>query len=454
MASPITIGGLASGLDTDAIISALVGVESRKVGMLRSSKSGFQKKVDALDDLLEKLRDLETSLKTLSDPRKFVAHQAKLSTDGEDHVAVTLRGEALGGSYEIAVGQLAQSTFLRSDGFADPNADLALAGNLTIDVGGTQTTIAVSSANSTLNGIRDAINDADLGAVATTVFDGTDWHLELRGEKTGATHAVAIVAEPASTNLGATLNVTQIRAAQDAAFTIDGQAYTSDTNTAENAIQGVTLQLLSEQAVGANPIQLTIAEDFAAIEKQLKDFVADYNDVIEFLNAQSKPRSDSDEAVKPLAGDSVLRSLRSALGTAVGSATTLLGLDHSSLSSIGVTTQNDGTLELDSADLKDALSSDLDGVKKMISDATGGVGGRLLDVVELRTKSGGSIQGRQDAFRASMESLDDRILRAEDQLDVFEQSLRRKYAAMETLVGRLQSQGTSLGSILASWSGR
>lgn len=449
MASPITVGGLASGLDTQSIISALVSIEGRKAGQMRASKATFQSKITALDKLASKMRDLEASLKKIADPDQFVVHQAKLSTGGEAFVAITPQGSTHSGTYDVRVNALAQSTYLRSDGVADPTADLAMTGTLSLSVGGTQTDIDIDGTNSTLNGVRDAINDADAGVVATTVFDGTDWHLELRGEETGLANAVTVVAEPSQPPpQGPVLNLTQLRAAGDAAFTIDGQSFTSADNTVEDAIQGITLQLLQPQSVTDPDIGVTVTEDFAAIEKQLNDFISDYNEVIDFLNEQGAVRASSEDAVMPLAGDSSLRSLRSSFGTAISSQTTVVGLAYSSLSSIGFKTGSDGRLSLDSTRLKDALAANGDDVKTLLSDATGGVGKKLLDEVERRTDPiDGALATRKDAFKTSIDTLDDRILRAEDQLGVYEESLRRRFAAMETLVGRLQSQGGALGSI-------
>ena len=429
MASPITFGGLASGLDTQSIISALVSIEGRKGGQLRTARSSAQTRINTFDTLLTKLRNLEGSLKKLSDANQFVAHKSNLTKGAEDFLTVTPGTTALAGTYQIGVTALAQSTFLRSDGVADPNSDLALTGTLSVDVGGTQTDLTIDATNSTLNGIRDAINDANIGAVATTVFDGTSYFLEVRGKQSGVANAVSIVAEPTQAPpLGPLLNLTEKRAASDAAFTVDGQAYTSSDNTIDDAIQGITLQLLAPQAVGDPALQLTIDEDFGAIEQQLQSFVDDYNAVFDFLNTQGAPRASSEDAVQPLAGDSLLRSLRFALGKEVSAATTLTGIDFNSLASLGIKTESTGRLTLDSTKLKDALAADLDGVTRLISDKTAGIGKKLLDIVQRRTDTvDGAVKGRQDSFNSEIRTLDERIRRADDQLKVFEQSLRQRF---------------------------
>jgi flagellar hook-associated protein 2 len=251
LASAITFGGLASGLDTKAIIEALVGVEGQKVSLLQSQQSSFRDKVTAYDSLLGKLKALETALGKISDPEQFLAFAAHLSSDGDSFLTATPQGSARAGTYQVQIGAIAQSTFVRSAGAADANASLGLAGDLTLHVGTTDTTIAVDGTNDSLFGVRDAINNSGAAVDATVVFDGTQYHLELRGHDTGAANAVTVTAEPPPGTGGTALALTQLRAASDATFTIDGQPYTSASNTVSGAIEGVTLQLLDDQAVGA-----------------------------------------------------------------------------------------------------------------------------------------------------------------------------------------------------------
>jgi flagellar hook-associated protein 2 len=446
MASPITFGGLASGLDTKAIIAALVAVEGRKVEFLRRDKSVYQARVSAYDELLSKLKKLEEAVETLADRDSFLAHKATLSDGAEDFLQATPGGSAAAGAYQIGITSLAQSTFIRSDGFADANASLGLSGTLSIQVGATTTNVTVDAANDSLLGLRDAIEDSAAEVSATVVFDGTDYHLELRGAETGLSNAVTLLSEPPGAG-GPVLNLAQVRAAADARFTIDGQSFTSASNTVEDAIQGVTLQLLDEQAAGAPALQLTIGEDFEGVKKQLKGFVDAYNEVVKFLNQQSAARASSEDDLKPLSGESAPRHLRTALSRIV-SDDAAVSSDYKSLASLGIKSTSDGTLKIEDSKLGDALADDLSGIVRLFTDASDGIGQRLLDAVEARTDPiVGVIDLRKGAFKTTIRNLDNRIRRAQDALDVFEQSLVQKYAQLERLISTLQSQGASLGAI-------
>jgi len=448
LSSPITFGGLASGLDTKAIIEALVGVEGQRVSLLQRQQTSFRDKVTAYESLLGKLKALETALGKIADPEQFLAFAAHLSSGGESFLTATPQGAARAGTYQIQIGAIAQSTFIRSAGAADANASLGLAGDLTLRVGTTDTTIAIDGTNDSLFGVRDAINDSGAAIDATVVFDGTQYHLELRGHDSGVANAVTVVAEPAPGTGGTALALTQLRAASDATFTIDGQPYTSASNTVNGAIEGVTLQLLDDQAVGAAPIQVAVTESVDQIRKQIEDFVTAYNAVVTTMNEQTAPRASSSDPIKPLSGESTLSSLRMAFGSVIASASVSATSRYTTFSSIGIKSQNDGTLVFDAKKFQDAIGDDVDDVRALLTDSTQGLAKKLLDVVERRTDpTGGVIDSREDALKAQISSLDKRIRAAQDALSRYEDALVARFAAYETIIGRLKAQGDSLTSL-------
>jgi flagellar hook-associated protein 2 len=447
LASPITFGGLASGLDTKAIIAALVGVEGQKVTLLQNQQSAFKDKVSAFDSLLGKLNALQTALGKIADPNQFLAFAAHVSSGGDSFFTATPQGSARAGTYQIAVSAIAQSTFLRSAGAADANASLGLSGDLVLHVGTTDTTIAVDATNDSLFGVRDAINKSGAAVDATVVFDGTQYHLELRGRDTGLANAASVTSEPTAAAGGTALGLTQLRAASDAAFTVDGQSYTSASNTVNGAIEGVSLQLLEGQVTGASPIQLSITESVDKIQQQISDFVSAYNSVVSYMNDQSAPRTASTDPIKPLSGESALSSLRLAFGSVLSSATDFT-TRYTTLSSIGIASQNDGTLAFDTTKFQDAIGKDVDGVRSLLTDATQGLGKKMLDAVKLRTDPAvGLFQSRENALNEQISGLDKRIRLQQDDLSRYEDSLVQKFAAYETLIGQLKAQGDSLTAL-------
>jgi len=61
----ISFGGLASGLDTKAIIQALVSIERRPIAALEQTKTSLGKQKSLFGDLRGLLSKLETAAKTL-----------------------------------------------------------------------------------------------------------------------------------------------------------------------------------------------------------------------------------------------------------------------------------------------------------------------------------------------------------------------------------------------------
>jgi flagellar hook-associated protein 2 len=445
MASPITFGGLASGLDTKSIIAALVGVEGQKVTLLQNQQSAFKGQVSAYDTLLAKLQTLQTALEKIADPNQFLAFAAHLSAGGDSYLTATPQGTARAGNYQIEVGAIAQSTFIRSDGFDDANAATGAVGTLTLQVGTTSHDITIDGTNNSLFGIRDAINKAKIGVDASVVFDGTKYHLELRGSDTGVKNAVTVVSEPELPPPdGTVLNLAEIRAASDASFKIDGQDYTSASNTVTGAIEGVTLQLNNAQDAGAAPINLSVSQSVDTIQQQISDFVNAYNAAISFVNTNAAPRTDSADTTKPLSGESSIVALRIAFSRALTESTDFDSAT-TSFASIGITSENDGTLVFDTTKFQKAIGADVEGVRTLLTDADQGLAGKLLEAVKLRTDPvEGTIHNREAALNDRIAALTKRIADQQSALDDYQQSLVNRFAAYETIIGQLKAQGDSL----------
>ncbi len=443
----ISFGGLASGLDTDSIISALVAVERRPISLYQQQKSDRQDQLKALDNLLEKLKDLDNSLNKVSDPDEFLAFSSSLTDD--TYFSVSTTGSADQGSYNISVEQLAERSLLRTGGVSDSSAANFSAGDISITVDGTLTTVSIDDGASLLD-LKDAINDSDAEVNASVVFDGTDYYLEVRAKETGVDEGATISFD---SSIGVSVDLDQ--AGQDSIVSIDGLQVTSSTNVIDEALEGISLTLRAvspdDGSGGFLSETLTISEDFDEIEDNVQGFISAYNDIIKFINEQSTRNIDDEDApAPPLAGDSTLRLLRQRLGSDL---TNFLdsssGKAFNSLASLGIRSQSDGTLELDSEDFKDALASDLEDVRFLFTDATDGITSNLQANLETYTDSiDGFIKTRQDGIERSIDDLDDRISQAEARLATYEQNLVRRYAGFETLIGRLQSQGSALGAII------
>ncbi len=187
--------GLATGLDTQAIIDALIGVERRPAVLLESRVALRTGQVAALQGLSALLVSLNLESTRLSKRESFDAFSVA-TTDDEIATGTAASGSALG-SYTLTVGAVAQAQALVSQGYAAAT-DSVGTGSVSLQVGaGAAKTITIGTGNATLEGLRDAINasGADVTASLVNVGSGaTPFKLVLTSKKSGAANQIAFTA--------------------------------------------------------------------------------------------------------------------------------------------------------------------------------------------------------------------------------------------------------------------
>lgn len=449
----ISFGGLASGLDTKAIIAALLAVERRPITQLETRNKGYEKQKSLLADLESKLGKLQTAADALRKSSSFLDYQT--AVDDEKYFTAKAGTGATAGAYSIEVVSLAKAEVSASNGRADKATSLGLTGDLQITIGGQTHSIALSSTNDSLTGIADAINASAAGeSVRATVLDTgnpTDpYKLVLTGRKTGADQAFSVTAGNANaalTAFAAEIDANQTTTASNALIRIDGIDVTRSSNVISDALPGVTLNLRSEH--GTTPAtKLTVSTDATKTAEKVKAFVDAYDDVVDFIAEQTKV--DGEGAAKsPLFGDSALRSVRTTLRSILGSEVTASGNPAYSLASqVGITTDKDGRLTFNETKFGEALGADEDAVRKLFSDTTAGIASRVWTRIDDLTDSvDGLFKTRSDGIDSRIKQNKDQIDRAERRLDVYEKSLNERFANLEQLLARLQNQGGALGAL-------
>ncbi|HEY3315685.1 MAG TPA: flagellar cap protein FliD N-terminal domain-containing protein, partial [Bacillota bacterium] len=215
----ISIGGLVSGLDPDALVSQLMALERKPVLDLQAKKTKLQLQADAWRDVNTRLYTLQSRAYDLKQTYTFYSKTVS-SSDATIATATAATTTAVG-NYALKVGQLAQAHVVASGPYADPNTGRGVSGTPTIN--GKTVTIATTD---TLNSIRDKINATpDIGVQASVIqVDATNYKLVLTRQLTGATEISFVDNNSALTNLGILAGgvANTIQAAQDAVITING----------------------------------------------------------------------------------------------------------------------------------------------------------------------------------------------------------------------------------------
>ncbi|MBL8726010.1 MAG: flagellar filament capping protein FliD [Planctomycetes bacterium] len=450
----ISFGGLASGLDSKAIINALVAVERRPIAQLETKKTSLNRQKSLYSDLgglLEKLNTASRALKTTTEFLKM-----KGTSDDPNVLTVSATSAAAPGAHTVRVLQLATAQINASTGSASATTSNGSWGEFTLTVGSTQ--VPITPTSTSLEGIASAINtaatDQSLGVRAEVVDTGgtgnSRYQLVMRSLATGLANGFTIGdvdGDPAFASVMNGLAGNRVAQALDARVQVNGVLVTRPTNSVAGAIAGVTLDLKAIPNPNKDVI-VTIAADASETAKKVQDFVDAYNKVVDFAVEQNTLGSDG-KAKNPLFGDTTLRSLRSALRSVVGGEVTTTGNQaYQMLAQIGVRADTQGRLTLTQSKFEEALTADQQAVAKIFTDSTNGLGKRLETTVKQYTDSvDGLLKTRRDGFDRLVSQTQSRIDQGEKRLALYQKQLETKYSNLETLMTRLQSQGSSVGNI-------
>ena len=186
--------GLASGLDTASLIDAMIAIERRPILVLQNRQLDKTNELTAWKSVEAMMLGLQTQASILNRPSTFSGAFSAISSH-ESILTATASESAASGTYTLSVNQLAQSHQLASAGYKDPSTVHFGTGDLQISVGGTTHVIEIDSGEDTLEGIRNAINDAGIPVSASVIDTGSGDYghqLVLTGSKTGAENAISV----------------------------------------------------------------------------------------------------------------------------------------------------------------------------------------------------------------------------------------------------------------------
>ena len=378
----ISSPGIGSNLDVNSIVTQLLNIERRPITILDRREAGIQAKITAFGSLQGALSSFQTAARGLSDASKFLAF--KSSSSDITVAGVSASSIATAASYTLDVTTLAQAQKLVAVGQATANATVGN-GTLSFDFGtisggtfdsitgkytgaafasngGGIKTVTIDNTNNSLQGIRDAINSANIGVSASIVNDGsaaTPYRLVLTSANQGVANSLKISVSGAGalSNLLAqdpatTQNLSQTITAQNATFKVDGVSISKSSNTISDVISGVTFNLLKPLA----STTLAVARDTQTVTSSVQAFVKAFNDVNTTLTSVSDYNAATQQGAI-LQGDSSVRNIQNQIRNTLNTTIAGLGGNLTALNQIGVSFLKDGTLALDSTKLQNAVNN-------------------------------------------------------------------------------------------------
>ncbi len=351
----------------------------------------------------------------------------------------------------IEVVQLAQAEKLRSDDYSS-STDIVGTGTFDISLGEETFQLTIDSSNSTLEGIRDAINSAvdNPGITASLITVDSGTQLVLSSSKPGESNTIEVDANDDDGSDGhkltdiRTSKLETLQSAEDAIIEIDSQTVTRTSNSFSDVVSGVTFNLGSAQP--GSIATLTVASDTESIQADIEGFVTNYNTLVGVMKGLSS-YDESTRIAGPLNGDSVLRGVQTSLRLALSS-TVSVG-EFSNLSQLGITLGDGGSLTINDSTLAEKLSSELSDVNSFFASETGFAQAfttRLSGYVA----SDGMIETRSEGLQSRLDRIDDSRDVLDRRMASLEARLNAQFNAMDLLVSQLRTTGNYLTQQLAS----
>ena len=364
-----TLNSQGSGLNITQLVQSLTAAEIEpKRAQLSSQKEEIALSISEMGKLQAGMETLRSALSVASAGLAFdvASSSAAVGVEISDIDALENR------TASVEVTALAQGQVLEFNGLTGvsndfvkfTSADQTLgAGSLVIDFGSWSSVPAFTASSrdavtitlSATDGLDDlaAKLSAVTGLTAQVIAKGDGTFSLAVLTDTGAASAIRITASDPLDDFDTTDGSNQIVAASDAALSVDGIAVTRSSNTIDDLLPGLTLSLT---AITASPVTVAAIEDPDLAEAEMRAFVDALNTTAAMLREASK-RGINGASSGPLVSDPTVAALKRSFAALTTTPLEGFGDDAVYLSNLGVRTERDGSLSLDSEVFQAAMAS-------------------------------------------------------------------------------------------------
>ena len=471
--STISFSGLASGIDTSSIISQLMAVARQPETVLQAQQTTDQNKISEFNKIETALTNLQTVVTGFDTPESF---SSPVATPADSSVlTATASGTATPGIHTVQVLSLATNQRQVSTGVSSDTAAVFNSGSFTISdgvSGDTPVTVNIAEGQNSLQGMAAAINGSGANVSASVVNDGTNYRLVVTGNDANnyTLDFTGLTTPPAGgtgaqtpTMLGA--GDPTYQAAAQAHLVVDGIDMYKSSNTVTDAIQGVSLNLLSQGTTDTGATTtVSVTNDTGAVTTKINSFITAYNTAMTLVNSESVYNSSTNTA-GVLAGDSTVQSIKTQLQSLL---TTIVPGSSSvrSLADLGISTdEQTGTLSVNSTTLSTALSSHYSDVVNLFAHngdsivtlPAGQYGiaqqfnmaiASMVNPDVAGSSTSGSIEVSKASLNTNISDINNQISDMEQRFSMMETNLQNNFNAMETTISNIKNQGNELLSIL------
>lgn len=434
----LSLPGLASGIDSAAIIEATMAVERLPKQSLETKAAATSNYVSVLKTLNGKVADLFTAAEAQTKPDAFSLFKTESSSP-----SVTVSASSAASAAEIDV--TVASTAAKHSMVTSPMT--AWAENppaLTFSTASGEVTVTADT--DSLDDVVKAVNASEAGVTATKVSAGNgEFRIQFTAKESGAEAAFEL-----KDSSGAAVPATVTRQGADASITLFAgtdaeQTITSASNTFKDLLPGIDVTV---SAVSSAPVSLSVTKDGEAVAALGQKLVDKVNDVFGYIKLKTTVSQTTDAAGKSTvkAGDLTSDSLTRTVSQQVLRAA-MDPVDGKSPSTVGISLTKDGLLSFDKDKFAAAMAEDPKGTEAMLAAIAGRLAGAATSISD---KHDGTLTQKIDGQDTVMRNLDNQINSWDTRLAKREESLAMLYARLEVAMGKLNSTMASLTSSLAN----
>lgn len=332
-------------------------------------------------------------------------------------------------------------------------------GSVTVTQGTTSFSVSLSGGSRSLQDFADAVNtnvgnpgivarvvtgaDSKVRVLLTGAAGGVGTPISLTAAGSGGGGYDIALADFVANSTG---QAVQKVAAADAIVKVDGMMANSASNSLQNVIQGVTINVTKVSTAGT-PVKLSISSNDAAVKNKALDFVTSYNQLSSTISALGGYEA-STKTAGPMLGDSLLMALTSQVRKTLGNVNTDTSQTYTTLASLGIVSRTDGTLAVDDAKLSAALKADAKSLSYVFS-GSGGVASAFSSMIDKHLVSTGDISARESAIALQRKDLDKRRVALDARMVAFQARQLKIFNSLDGMLSKMQTTSSALSQSLA-----
>ena len=384
------------------------------------------------DDIAVTVGDVINRINALT-----IGVEARINDEGDGIVLV----DTAGGTQSLTVSEVGGGTTAK---------DLRIKGT-SVDVNGTPTKQINGTANSTveigeddtLADVVESINALGAGVTASIVNDATGQRLSLTG-------GIGAANELLYDTAGSTLQFQQINEARDAVLLYGsktspggGVLFSSQTDTFASVVEGVTLTVKDGST---DPVTVTVTASSAPIVNAVQEFVDAYNSIRDILDEVTDFDQESLTTGILFGSNEALR-IESDLSRVLTGRFFGVG-NIQSLEALGISLDDKGHLEFESAKLTAAYNSDPEALKTLFTDKTSGLATKIDAAVErLAGKASTALlTSRAGTLTRKIDANTERIAFMDLTLERQRERLLNDFYRIETVIAGMQTSLDALST--------